>query len=205
VTDPTRTTYVGFTEAYDFFNDRLFGARLPRCLITMQRRANTLGYFAQDQFGTRDRQEVTDEIALNPKHFRERSTEDSLSTLVHEMCHLQQRHFGKPPRRSYHNREWADMMRAVGLVPSDTGKPGGRQTGQHMTHYIARNGSFETACAELLASGFTIRYVDLEENEETKKKKLKVKYTCPGCDANAWGKPELNLICGDCLRPFITE
>ena len=35
--DPTRTTYQGLTEAHDFFNERLFGGRLPRCLITMQR------------------------------------------------------------------------------------------------------------------------------------------------------------------------
>ena len=27
--------------------------------------------------------------------------------LVHEMAHLQQHHFGKPSRMSYHNKEWA--------------------------------------------------------------------------------------------------
>ena len=36
MTDPTRTTYQGLTEAYDFFNRGCSG-RLPRCLITMQR------------------------------------------------------------------------------------------------------------------------------------------------------------------------
>ena len=46
MTDPTRTTYQGLTEAYDFFNARLFGGRLPRCLITMQRQKAAYGYFA---------------------------------------------------------------------------------------------------------------------------------------------------------------
>jgi len=32
-----------------------------------------------------DGTDVTDEIALNPTHFRSRSTEQSLSTLVHEI------------------------------------------------------------------------------------------------------------------------
>ena len=32
--------------------------------------------------------------------------------------------------------------------------------------------------------------------------KNKKKYTCPGCDNNVWGKPKLNLICGDCLKKF---
>ena len=54
------------TEAYDFFNARLFGGRLPRCLITMQRQKKAYGYFAGGRFGTVDGAEVTDEIALNP-------------------------------------------------------------------------------------------------------------------------------------------
>ena len=146
MTDPTRTTYQGLTEAYDFFNERLFAGRLPRCLITMQRQKGAYGYFAGKRFGSRDGAEVTDEIALNPAHFKSRTTEESLSTLAHEMCHLQQEHFGKPGRTSYHNKEWAGMMEAIGLIPSDTGAPGGKQTGQKVSHYIAGGGRFERAC-----------------------------------------------------------
>src|ERR1700743_3451365 len=102
--DPTRTTYQGLTEAYDFFNTRLFGGRLPRCLITMQRQKKAYGYFAGGRFGTVDGAEITDEIALTPAHFRSRTTEESLSTLVHEMTHLEQHHFGKPTRNGYHNK-----------------------------------------------------------------------------------------------------
>ena len=46
----------------------------------------------------------------------------------------------QPGRTGYHNREWASKMLEVGLVPSDTGQPGGKQTGQHMTHYIDPKG-----------------------------------------------------------------
>ena len=54
MTDPTRSTYQGLTEAYDFFNERLFAGRLPRCLITMQRQKGAYGYFAGKRFGTKD-------------------------------------------------------------------------------------------------------------------------------------------------------
>jgi hypothetical protein len=64
--------------------------RLSRCLITTQRRAGAYGYFAGDRFGTRDGHEKTDEIALNPAHLKERTTRETLSTLVHEMTHLEQ-------------------------------------------------------------------------------------------------------------------
>ena len=85
-----------------------------------QRRANALGYFAHDRFEHREDWSTTDEIALNPKHFNERPPEDAPSTFVHEMAHLKQHHFGKPGRGRYHNAAWADMMEAIGLMPSST-------------------------------------------------------------------------------------
>ncbi len=178
MTTPTTKTYDGLNHAYTFFNDRLFGGRLPPCLITMQRSKKAYGYFAGGRFGTRDGREITDEIALNPSHFRSRTTEESLSTLVHEMTHLEQHHFGKPSRSGYHNREWAGLMRAVGLIPSDTGAPGGRETGQSMTHYIEPGGQFEQACVELIRHGFAVPYVELWADEEARKKKAasKTKY-----------------------------
>jgi hypothetical protein len=200
--NPTRRTYKTLDDAYRFFNKRLFGGRLPGCLITMQRKAKAYGYFAGGRFGTSDGKEVTDEIALNPSHFRDRTTEQSLSTLVHEMAHLQQHHFGKPGRGGYHNKQWAAMMRAVGLIPSDTGASGGREVGQKVSHYIEDGGRFAKACAALVGGGFDPFYVELwSEGDAAKRKKKaasKTRYTCPDCDANAWAKPGMNLVCGDC-------
>jgi predicted SprT family Zn-dependent metalloprotease len=200
--NPTQRTYKTLDDAYRFFNKRLFGGKLPGCLITMQRKASAYGYFAGGRFGSVDGKEVTDEIALNPSHFRERTTEQSLSTLVHEMAHLQQHHFGKPGRTSYHNKEWAQMMRAVGLIPSDTGAPGGREVGQKVSHYIEHGGPFARACAELMKDGFDALYVELwSEGAAAKRKKKaasKTRYTCPECQTNAWAKPNVHLVCGEC-------
>ena len=202
-TNPTTVTYSGFTEAYDFFNERLFDNRLPGCLITMQRKHGAHGYFSNKRFGTRDATEITDEIALNPAHFKPRSTEQIFSTLVHEMCHLEQYHFGHPSRGGYHNREWAELMRRIGLMASSTGNEGGKQTGQRMTHYIEHGGPFEEACRELIENGHEIRYVELSDPTVRKKKaESKSKYTCDQCDQNAWGKPDLKLRCDHCDVPM---
>jgi predicted SprT family Zn-dependent metalloprotease len=208
--NPTQQTYDELRAAYDFFNARLFGGALPACLITMQRKAKAYGYFAGGRFGTKDGQRITDEIALNPSHFRDRTTEQSLSTLVHEMVHLRQHHFGKPSRAAYHNKEWARMMRETGLIPTDTGAPGGKETGQAVSHYIEAGGRFDRACAELVRKGGTLPYVELwgdEAARKTAKKKAasKTKYTCPSCAANAWAKPETNLLCGDCDEAMEAE
>ncbi len=101
------------------------------------------------------------------------------------------------------------MMRAVGLTPSDTGQPGGKQVGQQMTHYIEPGGRFERACAELIREGFEALYVEIwcDAEATTRKKKAasKTKYTCPTCGVNAWAKPETKLVCGECDEAMGSE
>jgi hypothetical protein len=198
--DPTADTYEALTAAYRFFNAKLFDNRLPNCLVTLQRKGRTFGYFSPRRFGTRDGTHTTDEIALNPAHFRHQSTTEIYQTLVHEMTHLEQQHFGKPSRGGYHNAEWGELMLAVGLCPSDTGKPGGRRTGQRMGDYIIEDGPFDLACEELLSSGNGLRYGDLVTPEGRKPTESKVKYSCPVCRINAWGKAGLRMACIDCVQ-----
>ena len=87
---------------------------------------------------TRDATEVLDEIALNPQTFEDRTIKEILSTLVHEMVHLEQAHFGSPSRNGYH-REWAELMESrPGAIRHRS--PGGKRPGQRMSHYVAEDG-----------------------------------------------------------------
>lgn len=251
---PTEEAYAELQQAYDFYNLELFENRLPHCLITFQRLKKTCGYFSKDRFGRRDGRK-TDEIALNPEYFAVVSPVEVLQTLVHEMTHLWQWHFGKPSRACYHNTEWAERMEAIGLMPSSTGESGGRRVGQKMADYVIAGGQFEIATARLFATGFEITWLDrypalppvrtspsikgvsavagagagdsesIEQNavglpesawvapgeaqahlvefQKTGNRSNRLKYTCPGCSANAWGKPGLRLICGDCIVPLV--
>lgn len=208
-TSPTHRTYTSLDAAYDYFNKILFDGELPSCLITVQRHRGALGYYSSERFVALDSGDVTDEIALNPSHFRSRSLTQTLSTLVHEMCHLWQQHLGEPPRRCYHDKEWSKKMEEIGLIPSATGEPGGKKTGQNMTHYIEDGGRFAVACAAYLQKNGAALYSDRagEEGDDEKPKKMstRVKYTCPGCALNAWAKPDVVLICGDCQEEMEAE
>lgn len=202
--DPTAYTYGDLNRVYDFFNSRLFTGALPRCLITMQRHKGAYGYFAPERFGSRDGATITDEIALNPAHFAERSLKETLSTLVHEQAHLWQQHFGKPSRGGYHNKEWAAKMREIGLHPSSTGAPGGKQTGQRVSHYIIEGGAYDRAFAELEKAGVNDLFADRWSADEkaakakAKKNASKTAFQCPVCEAKAWAKADAKLMCGDC-------
>lgn len=156
---PTEEAYAELQQAYDFYNGALFDGELPPCLITLQRSKKTMGYFSSMRFGRRDGIK-TDEIALNPEYFAVVPPIEILQTMGHEMTHLWQSHFGKPSRACYHNTEWADKMEAIGLMPSNTGRPGGKRVGQFMADYMIPGGPFEQASAKLLGQGFMISWLD---------------------------------------------
>ena len=156
---PTSQTYTELQQAYEHFNLALFAGKLPNCLITLQREKRSMGYFSSRRFA--DAQgNFTDEIAMNPAFFAVMPILETMQTLVHEMCHLWQFHFGKPGRGRYHNEEWAQKMESIGLMPSSTGAPGGARTGERMADYALEGGPFVKACADLLTKSFCLTWYD---------------------------------------------
>ncbi|WP_374762256.1 hypothetical protein [Massilia scottii] len=76
------------------------------------------------------------------------------------MCHLWQHQHGTPARRRYHDKEWGDKMEAIGLMPSATGVPGGKKTGDKMADYPIEGGRFLEVCRGLLTRDFQISWYD---------------------------------------------
>lgn len=221
----TAWEYGTFQHAFDYLNVKLFAGALTQVLITLQRKARTRGYFSAKKFRRRgsDRLQIH-EIALNPDGFVGRTDEEILSTLTHEMAHLWQKMYGHVGEGHYHNREWGAKMRSIGLEPSSTGKPGGAETGEHMSHYIIPDGPFAGACREFLE-----RYQLVWESATepvanpgsggdgnsgsdpdgqsastgaTTKAQTRTKFTCPvhKCELNAWAKPSALFDCHLCSK-----
>jgi hypothetical protein len=204
MTEPiTLAEYGGFQKAYDFFNVALFDAALPDLLVTLQRKANTRGYFSPDRFSARDNDHTVHELALNPDTFEGRSDEEIFSTLVHEMVHAWQEWFGHPPAGCYHNKGWAAKMEALGLMPTDSGMPGGKRTGQRVTHYIIPKGRYAAAYAKLKQQGYQLGWQSRVNDPQAKAKRAsKTKFTCELCGLNAWAKPNAVIACGACEWPM---
>lgn len=202
----TQAEYRAFQDAYDFFNTALFGGSLPQVLVTLQRHAKTRGYFAPERFTGRLDPTAAHELAMNPDSFTGRSDASILSTLAHEMAHVWQQTHGTPPRRSYHDRQWAAQMKAIGLQPSSTGEPGGKETGQRVSHYIVPGGAYAQAYARLEATGFRLHWQSAPEGQQAGAKQAsKTKFTCPDCGQNAWAKSDALLICGVCYEDAAGE
>ncbi len=206
--------------AYSYFNETLFRGELPDCQITYTRKANVLGHFYPDRFERSDGK-ICHEVALNPHFLALRDDRESFSTLVHEMCHVWRHVLGPLNRRGgrgsngYHDLVWSGMMESIGLMPSDTGLPGGKKTGNRMSHYIIPGGPFDVACRELLDAGFRINWHDRinltaahfggggDGDQPEPQKKDRIKFTCGQCGLNAWAKPSAHLKCGTCSIPML--
>lgn len=199
---PTLQTFQALDRAFHFFNQHLFNNRLPDVHFTIHRKRGARGYFWAEQFKHRESGERVDEIALNPDSM-DRTLPAVLSTLVHEMVHLRQQHEGKPSKTG-HNKEWAKMMDEIGLTPTSTGVEGGKRTGRSVNHMIDEGGPFQVRCDELIATGFDLPWFTSPQLKVSAKKKdlSKVKHTCPDCNANAWGKLGIKLVCGACDQPM---
>lgn len=156
---PTIETYAELQLAFDTFNRLLFDEQLPDCIITLQRSNPSRGYFSAERFTNLDGLKI-DEVALNPAYFAVVPLVKIMEELVHQLCHLWQFHFGTPGRGRYHNKEWADKMEFIGLMPSDTGQPEGKKVGDMMSNYAIDDGAFLTACADLLTNDFRISWYD---------------------------------------------
>lgn len=221
---PTEEQFNALNGAYKYFNRVLFDGKLPSCMLNFSRKKNTHGFLAPERWRRiNSKKHNIHEISLTPTTLY-RTPIEIFSTLVHEQAHLWQWEFGNPSRSGYHNKEWAKKMIEIGLIPSDTGKEGGKQTGQNMTHYIEKGGRYEKAFKKMLKK-YTLPFTSLEgdlmrsllkgieggngkDEPSAKLKRLrppsrkKTKYTCPNCKCNVWGKPELNLICGTCDKKY---
>jgi hypothetical protein len=193
---PTGEMYVPLLTGFDHFNLEIFGNELTPCLLTVRAKGRTIGFYRPKGFAAVKGGGIVDEIAMNPKYFRHFSI-NTASTLAHEMVHHWQEHFGKPPRSGYHNHEWAAKMISIGLMPSDTGAVGGKQTGYHMSDYIIEGGPFARSFERLEATGWRLAWGDGEgawgdgggEGSEgegaVEKPKKRVTFICSVCGRQA--------------------
>lgn len=246
---PTKEFYSFFEYLFDYYNSHLFNGELENPLIVITRKANVFGYYIPKKWMSPNN-ELIDELAINPQTFFKYPLIEICQTVVHEMCHQWQHNFGNPTRIGYHNKEWADKMISIGLMPSSTGKEGGKTVGQKMADYTLENEMFaqktdlllkekifnklyfeavfktdrdslivdetntsdESFTHEIdtsndviglnLSSSLNLSAPALEQYQAAREKKLKIKYNCPICDLNVWGKPDLKIICGECKSKY---
>lgn len=200
---PTVDQFNNYQLAYDYFNQNLFEFSLQPCMLNFSRHRGAQGFFAPNRW-VKDKQKIH-EISLNPDCLY-LGLEESMGTLVHEMVHQWQQDYGTPPRRCYHDREWAEKMVEIGLMPSSTGQPGGKATGQKMSHYIMEDGPF-IKCLNDMGEHIKLPWISGEkEDKKAPVRSKSYKYICFGCNSEITSKNDvLSVTCDDCDCQFVLK
>lgn len=209
----TLKLFSALEHAYNYFKEALFRNNLSPVVLTLNRKARSMGYYKPNAW-LNERNEGVPEININPSILYLPGVEVA-ATLVHELVHHFQFLHGHPGRRGYHNKEFSRLMCSIGLMCSDTGKPGGKVTGSAMAEYPVEGGLFLEAFNKMpkeyllpfkpyeqVLIAFDAPSSEQATSVQTKIRN-KVKYSCPRCHANAWAKPNAKLLCGVCFKPFI--
>jgi len=198
----TNEQYQTFDSLFDYYNRELFGGELPDCMIVTVRYKNHTGFFKPGKWKNKltEVEPFIHEINLNPAYFDMEDVKCH-AVLVHEMVHLWQYDHGKPTRRNYHNREWSQRAEKAGLMPSSTGRPGGKKTGELMSQYVISDGLFIDAFNRLIDRQYKYMPSTFPGRDKAAKTGSRIKYTCP-CKSNVWGKSGLSITCNVCNQCF---
>jgi hypothetical protein len=205
--ESTLRLFGALQNAYNYFKAELFNNSLPPAVLTLNRKVKSMGYYMPHAWLSESKA-IMPEININPAILQLPAIE-VMQTLTHEMVHHHQQFYGNPGKRGYHNSEFSRMMLSKGLMCSTTGKQGGKVTGRRMSDYVIEGGLFEIKFQEMprefmlpFTSAEKILLPVPEESTTEKIRKLKTKYSCPTCQNNVWGKPEMEILCVKCDKPF---
>ena len=182
---------------FHYYNQELFHGELYDCL--MNRKKGAAGFFALERWIDAQKQNMQKTPPLYP----EWESMEFHAAFVHEMVHVWQHISGKPSRAGYHNAEFARKMEEIGLIPSSTGEPGGKKTGQKMSQYSPPVGSFINKYKEFWEKDIEYKLLPVLEST-TASGTSKTKYQCPACGKKIWGKTNELVPCYECFE-LMTE
>ena len=192
------------TDVYNLFNVEFFDNKLTSCVITLGKKSKAYGVYMPNRWV--DKYESLNklpEIKLVSNTFKDRSTKEILSTLLHEQVHHWRSTLcDKKKTNRAHDKWWAKKMNEVGLKPYNVKDPL-KETGTHCSHKIIEGGLFDIFVSNLIDNGIDIKYYFEEKPKRPYTfKRKKVTYTC-SCGNSIKSFAGLNIKCCDCDTNFV--
>jgi hypothetical protein len=197
---PTQEVYAAYEKAFNALNRDLFAGELPHPFKTLRGNKSSDGHVWPGRFEDQEGNPVI-ELAVRPAA-KDADPQDLLGGLTHQMLRVWQQTLGskKPSRPNYHNREFADKAKEIGLSVSVPGGREGQVTGDRVELAAIPGGAFEKAVARLLRTGWEVPLREvIEASGPEKRGGQRKKMVCPRCEDNVLttdAEPE----CGRCRK-----
>ena len=196
-------TVTYLSKMYDFFNEKLFGNKLEKPVITISpdEKNKAYGWITRDKLWKEsENDEGMYEINLSAQ-FLNRSIFETAATLIHEMCHqwAKVNDFKDTARSgSYHNKLFRKIARDHGLCVELNGGRGWAVTTLNESTERLLQGFIEKNPKALIYRVMPIKPKRVRD--------LSVrKYVCPDCEASVRASKAVNVVCGDCMKQMQEE
>ena len=194
---------------FDMLNADLFNGELERPIITLIPSSRSYGHYVPAPIWS-IKDEHKRELNIATGTLR-RPIEETIATLVHEMCHIYNNEVLNTQDCSrggtYHNREFKKAAEAHGLTVTRSEKYGYSRTSpaDSLLEWCIAHDLREIELCRLdiergvgggtrAIGGSAARPTAANHNH---------RFACPSCGAVARAGKSLNLICGDCLKPML--
>lgn len=209
----------GFLEqAFMVLNRVYFNAGLPQAVITIQSSQRSYGYITVRKVW-KDSLNSYHEINISAEYLN-RPTENIISTLLHEMCHLyaMENHIKDTSNNGrYHNRKFKEIAEARDLKISHAQYIGWSVTEptEKLRTTIIENGldaqfDYVRMGAYVQSGGDSgtdggLNGMDGKPVKPPKKKSSTRKYVCMGCHNSVRATKDVNILCMDCNLQMVKQ
>ena len=178
---PNLELWVGYEEAFHYFNKHLFDNKLPPCILTFNAKGRSWGYFKTAIWGNQG--DTLHEICLNPELLK-REDDMIFQMLVRCMVHLWEHNEGMASKLTrYCSVNFTEKMAELGLPCSDS-------CGMNVSHSVDANGQYAAIRPAVL------RFFPLKNQVQFEQpRKTRIRYTCPECGFQAMAAAGGKLFC----------
>ena len=190
--------------SFDYFNKILFNSLLPQAMITIQSRGkdNCYGWCSVDPIWYKGEDIDTSELTFHEINFSaeylNRSFNDLMETLLHEMVHLSNITEGinDCSKRQFHNENFKEKAESIGLIVKKVKRYGWSET--HLTEGLIKLVDDLKVPKDI----FVFARVD-KPIKKVAKPNTKVKLVCPQCDTKITAEDEIRVTCMDCNCEYV--
>ncbi len=198
-------------KVFKYVNQEYFNDELEMPTITIQSTVGAYGHVSTSKVWKNERGQASYELNLGADYLN-RPIENIVATLIHEGCHLYAMLKGIKDTSNkgiYHNKNFKKLAEARGLQIDRHEKYGWTITSpsEETIDFCISHDLQEIKCSR---SGFSYTGIGTGKsgsgkpiNPTTPKKGNSIKWTCPCCGAIVRSTKILNIVCGDCKKPFI--
>lgn len=199
---------------YNSLNADFFDGELPVPIITVQSKPGTYGHCTTSKvWQGKDTGAYELNIAAEVLNF---PIEETLDTMLHEMCHLCCRESGiKEVSRGgkYHNGKFKAVAEAHGLTCIPCGQYGWNTTpGDNLVEYALNKGWNEIELgrntlppAMRTGSVGTAQTNGAGRGNGGRRPSSTRKLVCPKCGQSVRATRAVNILCGDCMERMVTS